>query len=96
MAQIIKNLTAMWETQFPSLGLEDPLKKGMATYSRILAWTIAWTEEPCQRLPSIGPQIIRHDLPGSSPCGSREFEGVWSWCLRKELFNWKYKEIRKE
>ena len=50
----------MWKTQFLSVGREDLLKKGMATYSRILAWTIAWTEEPC-RLQSMGPQIVRHD-----------------------------------
>ena len=50
----MKNLPAVWETQFPSLGWEDPLKKGMATYSSILASTIAWTEESC-RLQSMGP-----------------------------------------
>ena len=42
---MIKNLPAMQETQVQSLSLEDPLKKGMATHSRILAWRIPWTEE---------------------------------------------------
>ena len=37
MAQIVKNLPVMWETRVPSLGLEDPLEKGMVTYSSILA-----------------------------------------------------------
>ena len=46
MAQIVKNLPAMWETWFRSLGCEDPLEKGMATYSSIVAWRIPWTEEP--------------------------------------------------
>ena len=46
MAQIIKNLPAMWETQVLSLGRGDPLEKGMATHSSILAWRISWTEEP--------------------------------------------------
>ena len=46
MSQMVKNLPAMWETQFRSLGQEDPLEKGMATHSRILAWRIPWTEEP--------------------------------------------------
>ena len=46
MAQIVKNLPAMWEMQVRSLGREDPLEKGMATHSSILAWRIAWTEEP--------------------------------------------------
>ena len=46
---MIKNLPAMQETQFQSLGQEgqeDPLEKGMATHSSILAWEIPWTEEP--------------------------------------------------
>ena len=44
----------------PSLGQEDPLEKGMATHSSILAWRIPWTEEP-GRLPSIGSQRVRHN-----------------------------------
>jgi len=43
---MIKNLPAMWETWVRSLGWEDPLEKGMATHSSILAWKIPWTEEP--------------------------------------------------
>ena len=46
VAQTVKNLSAMQETQVQSLGLEDPLEKGLATHSSILAWTIPWTEEP--------------------------------------------------
>ena len=42
----VKNLPAMQETQVQSLGWEDPLEKGMATHSTILAWEIPWTEEP--------------------------------------------------
>ena len=45
MAQVVKNLLAMQETQFRSLGWEDSLEKGMATHSSILAWRIPWTEE---------------------------------------------------
>ena len=41
-----KNLPAIWETQVQSLGQKDPLEKGMATYSSILAWRTPWTEEP--------------------------------------------------
>ena len=47
MAQMVKNLPAMPETQVRSLGGEDPLEKGKATHSNILAWRIPWTEEPC-------------------------------------------------
>ena len=45
----------MWETWVQSLGQEDPLAKGMATHSSILAWEIPWTEEP-GRLQSMGSQ----------------------------------------
>ena len=43
---MVKNLTAVQETLVQSLGWEDPLKKKMATHSSILAWEIAWAEEP--------------------------------------------------
>ena len=43
---MVKNLPAMQETQVQSLGQEDPLEKGMAIHSSILAWRISWTEEP--------------------------------------------------
>ena len=46
VAQMVKYLPTMWETWVQSLGQEDPLEKGMATYSSILAWRIQWTEEP--------------------------------------------------
>ena len=44
MSQTVKNLPAMQETWVQSLGREDPLEKGMATNSSILAWRIAWVE----------------------------------------------------
>ena len=44
--QLLKNLPAMQETWFQSLGWEDPLKKGTAIHCSILAWRIPWTEEP--------------------------------------------------
>ena len=46
MAQMVKNLPAMWDAWVQSLGWEDPLEKGMATHSSVLAWRIPWTEEP--------------------------------------------------
>ena len=46
VAQTVKNLPTMRETQVPSLGREDPLEKGMATHSNVLAWRIPWAEEP--------------------------------------------------
>ena len=56
----IKNLLAMQETQVQSLGWKDPLEKGMATHSSILAWRIPWTEEP-GRLQAIGSPRVGHD-----------------------------------
>ena len=44
VAQMVKNLPAMWETWVQSLGQEDPLEKGMATHSRTSAWRVPWTE----------------------------------------------------
>ena len=62
MAQMIKNLPVMWETWVQSLGWEDPLEKGMATHSSILAWRIPWTEEPGAWWATIhGSQSIEHD-----------------------------------
>ena len=46
VAQRVKHLLVMWETQVQSLGQEDPLEKEMATHSSILAWRIPWTEDP--------------------------------------------------
>jgi len=60
VAQVVKNLPAMQETQVQSLGLEDPLEKGLATHSIILVWRIPWTEEP-DGLLSIGLQRVGHN-----------------------------------
>ena len=60
MTQTVKNLLTMWETWVQLLGQEDPLEKGMATHSSILAWRIPWTEKPGKLL-SMGSQRVRHD-----------------------------------
>ena len=60
VAQTVKNLPAIQDTQFRSLDWEDALEKGMATHSSILAWEIPWTEE-LGRLQSMGLQRIEHD-----------------------------------
>ena len=60
VAQTVKCLPTMRETQFQSLGREDPLEKEMATHSSILAWKIPWMEEP-GRLQSMGLQRVGHD-----------------------------------
>ena len=60
VAQMVKNLPAMQETWFRSLGWEDPLEKGMDTHSSVLAWKIPWTEEP-GRLQSTWSQGVEYD-----------------------------------
>ena len=60
MAQIVGNLPAMQETGVQSLDQEDPLQKGIATHSSILAWRIPWTEE-LGGLQFIGSQRVRHN-----------------------------------
>ena len=60
VAQRLKCLPLMRETQVRSLGREDPLEKEVATHSCIISWRIPWMEEP-GRLQSIGSQRVRHD-----------------------------------
>ena len=60
VAQTVKRLPAMPETQVQSLGWEDPLEQEMATHSSTLAWKIPWTEDP-GRLQSMGSQRVRHE-----------------------------------
>ena len=60
VAQLVENLPAMQETWIRFLGREDPLEKGMATHSSILAWRFLWTEEP-GGLQSLGSQRVGHD-----------------------------------
>ena len=57
MAQMVKRLPAVQETQVPSLGREDPLEREMATHSITPAWKIPWREEP-GRLQSMGSQRV--------------------------------------
>ena len=79
MAQMVKNLPAMWETWVPSLSWEDPREKEAATHSRILAWRIPWTEEH-GRLQSMVPQRVGHD---------------WvTWTFTSECSGWKCGAIR--
>ena len=59
VAQRVKNLPAMHETEVGSLSWKDPLEKGMETHSSILAWKIPWTEEP-GGLQSMGSQGVGH------------------------------------
>ena len=60
MAQMLKNLFAMQETQVQSLGRKDPLEESVVTHSNVLAWRIPWAKEP-GGLQSMGSQRVRDD-----------------------------------
>ena len=60
IGQLIKNPSAVWETQVQPLGREDPLEEGMAPHSSTLAWKIPWMEEP-GGLQSMGSLRVGHD-----------------------------------
>ena len=60
VAQMVKNVPAVKETQVQTVGWEDPMEKEMAPHSSILAWEIPWTEEP-GGLRSLGSQRVEHD-----------------------------------
>ena len=67
VVQSVKNLPATQETQVLSLGRDDPLEKGMATHSIILAWRIPWTEEPGGLHSPWESERVRHDLATKPP-----------------------------
>ena len=74
---MVKNLPAMWETWFRSLGQEDLLEKGMATHCSILAWRISWTEEPAE-LQSMGSQRVGHNLVTEQ----QQFKNIYTELIR--------------
>ena len=81
---MVKNLSAVQETQVLSLGWEDLLEKGMFTHSSILAWRIPWTEEP-GRIQSMGPQsqtrLKRLSTHACKTIRERErgVKSMWTW-----------------
>ena len=78
----------MGKMQFRSLGREDPLEKGMATHSSIVAWEISWTEKPGQ-LQSMGSQRVRQDCVTEHTCmlftSDLRRLGVWNTARWKRL-----------
>ena len=75
VAQLVKNLPAMWETWVRSLGSEDPLEKGKATHSTILAWKVPWTVQP------MGLQRVRHHWATFTFTFASTTGSVFSLCL---------------
>ena len=81
VAQMVKNLPAMWETQVWSLGQEDPLEKSLATHSCILVWRIPWTEEPGRpqsiRSQRVEPDWATNTLTCHTPIQNKTFRKFW-------------------
>ena len=90
VVQNVKNLPAMRKTWVLSLGQEDPLEKGMATHSSILAWGTPWTEEP-GGLQSMGLQVVGHDwVTNTTFCQEKPRQSMPSYlptpCVELSLF----------
>ena len=90
MAQLVNNPPAMWEIWIHSLGWEDPLGKGKATHSSILAWRIPWTEE-AGGLQSMGSQKVGQDCATNTslPCLVRQ---ILIHCTTREVLNGIFKQ----
>ena len=80
VAQTVKNLLVMQDTSVWFLGWEDPLEKGMATYSSILAWRIPWTESHPGRLQPMGLQQLTLTPPGILMSRDLPKQLQWSCC----------------
>ena len=85
VAQMLKSLPAMLEAWVQSLGQEDPLEKGMATHSNILAWKIPWIEEP-GRLQPMGSQRVGHNWAADLSYLIWNLEG-WYWWIYSQSSN---------
>ena len=85
MAQLVKNLPAMWEIWVQSLGWEDPLEEGMEIHSSILAWRMPWTEEP-GGLQSMRSQRVRQDWATSLSLLHCWWECKLVWLLCRTLW----------
>ena len=83
---MVKNPPAMQEIQLQFLGGEDPLEKGMATHSSLLAWRIPWTEEP-GGLQSMGLQRVGHDWMTDTHITSTQSSLSWLvWNLNEGFY----------
>ena len=86
MAQSVKSLPAMWETQVQSQGWEDPLEKEMATPSSILLWKITWTEEPGATVHGVTKSWARLRNEKVSLCPLMIFGLLLGFCYIKNKF----------
>ena len=97
VAQMVKNLPAVWETWVRILGYEDALEESMASRSNILAWRIPWTEES-GGLQSIGSQRVRADRATNAFTVTKYVCGIVPWCslmwCRMRKSGWMAKMLR--
>ena len=95
VAQMVKNLLQCQETQVSSLDQEDPLEKGIAIHSSILAWRIPWIEEP-GRLQSLVSKRVRHDWMTNTcknsthSCKNNNYKLITCWHKYLKLFSLKF------
>ena len=87
VAQTVKRLPAVWETQVRSLGREDPLEKEMSIHSSTLAWKIPWTEEP-GRLQSMGSQKVGHHWATLLSYFNKTLLHKRSWVIKPGPWSW--------
>ena len=88
MAQRVKNLPAMRETQVQSLGQEDLLEKGMASHSSILAWEIPWIEEPGGRQSTGSQSQTRLTLNSVGKTKMEKYRERWGYVLSDLEMQW--------
>ena len=88
---MVKNLPAMQETWVQSPGQEDPLEKGMATHSSILAWRMPWTEEP-RRLQSMGSQRVGYDWVTNTTT-TIWYVAFWVWLLSLSIIHLRFTHV---
>ena len=87
MAQIVKNLPAMQETQVQSLGLKDPLEKEMAIYSSLLDWKVLWKKEPGGVIVLGVTRVGYHLVTKPPPTTTASSTATWSQDVQIHLFN---------
>ena len=93
VAQRLRHLPAMQETQVQSLDWKGPLEKEMATHSNILTWRIPWKEEP-SRLQSMGSERVGHEW--STSLGDRDGEDTWTQGLFISMYDKIHYKLKKK
>ena len=94
VAQLVKNLPAMWETWVWSLGWEDPLEKGMATHSRILAWRIPWGHKDMTEQLSLFKPLRLDYVPLPDPYFPSDTHHIYCNCFSQKQHFFNYRKFK--